>query len=147
MTRFLIDVNVVLDVLLDRAPHAEASSSVWAAVETGRAEGLISAHAVTTVHYLVARDKDARVARRVIETLLGVFGVAPVTEAVLRSALDLRFADFEDAVCAAAAAAAGCDALVTRDVGGFRKSTVPVLTPSAAAAMVGVQSDDFGPRT
>jgi len=144
MTRFLFDVNVVLDVLLDRKPHADASSLAWAAVETGRAEGLIAAHAVTTIHYLVARDRDARVARRVVEALLQVFAVAPVTEAVLRSALDLRFSDFEDAVSAAAATASGCYAIVTRDVAGFRKSSLPVLTPAAAAAMVGLDQDEPG---
>ena len=49
MRRLLIDVNVVLDVLLDRRPFAESSSAVWAAVEHGEAEGLLAAHAVTNL--------------------------------------------------------------------------------------------------
>ena len=52
MKRVLVDVNVVLDVLLDRQPHVEASAAVWAAIETGSSEGLLAAHAVTTIHYL-----------------------------------------------------------------------------------------------
>ena len=52
MKRLLLDVNVVLDVLLDRTPYAEASAAVWAAVEQGEAEGYLSAHAVTTLRYL-----------------------------------------------------------------------------------------------
>ena len=55
MTRILLDVNLVLDILLDRRPHADAASLVWEAVETGRAEGFLSAHAVTTIHYLNTR--------------------------------------------------------------------------------------------
>jgi len=35
MKRILFDTNVVLDVLLDRQPHVEASAAAWAAVETG----------------------------------------------------------------------------------------------------------------
>lgn len=50
--RVLIDLDVVLDVLLDRAPHAEASAALWAAVEAGEADGLLAAHCVTTLHYL-----------------------------------------------------------------------------------------------
>lgn len=30
MTKVLLDTNVLLDVLLDRKPHAEASGAVWA---------------------------------------------------------------------------------------------------------------------
>ena len=39
--------------------------------------------------------------------------------------------DFEDSVTAAATAA-GCDLIVTRDPKGFRASPVPVFTPEAA---------------
>jgi hypothetical protein len=54
MKRILLDVNVVLDVLLDRAPHADASSFIWAAVERGHLNGWLAAHGVTTIHYLVS---------------------------------------------------------------------------------------------
>lgn len=43
MTKVLMDTNVVLDVLLDQRPHAAASAAVWAAIETGRAQGLLAA--------------------------------------------------------------------------------------------------------
>jgi len=36
MTTVLFDTNVVLDVLLDRQPHAEASAAAWSAIEAGR---------------------------------------------------------------------------------------------------------------
>ena len=38
MKRVLFDTNVVLDVLLDLQPHAEASAAAWAAAETALAE-------------------------------------------------------------------------------------------------------------
>jgi predicted nucleic acid-binding protein len=134
MKRVLLDVNVVLDVLLDRAPFAEASSEVWAAVEHGEAEGLLSAHALTTLHYLNARAVGARMAHETTEALLSVFDVAGVDGAVLNAALALKWADFEDAVTAAAAKRAKCDALVTRNPRDFKGSAVRVLTPSEAVA-------------
>jgi predicted nucleic acid-binding protein len=134
--RLLLDLNVILDVLLDRRPHVDAAARVWAAVESHAAIGLVPAHGLTTIHYLVERERGTREARRVVEALLGIFQVVPVDEAVLREALALPFGDFEDAVCAACATAARCDALVTRDVSGFRRSPVPVLTPAAAAAVI-----------
>ena len=76
MMRLLFDVNVVLDVLLDRKPFADASSSAWAAVERGDADGVLSAHAVTTLHYLNARTVGVRMATETTEALLSVFEVA-----------------------------------------------------------------------
>ena len=134
MRRVLFDVNVVLDVLLDRRPFAEASAAVWRAVEVGRAEGLLSAHAVTTLHDLNAREVGAKKARDTTEALLSVFEVAPVDEAVLRAALALDWRDVEDAVTASAARRAKCQAIVTRNARDFKAPWIRVLTPSEAAA-------------
>ena len=132
MTRILFDVNVVLDVLLDRKQHVEASAAAWAAVETGMAEGLLAAHAVTTIHYLVRKAAGTAKARGILSAILRVFGVAAVNGAVLQEALQLSCPDFEDAVTAAAARLASCDSVVTRDPKGFRGSPVRPLTPEAA---------------
>ena len=136
MKRLLFDVNVVLDVLLDRRPYAEASAAAWAAVETGIAEGLLAAHAVTTIHYLVRKETGAAKARRVISAMLRVFGVAAVDHAVFQEALQLSCSDFEDAVTAAAARLAGCEYIVTRDPKGFRGSSVRSLTPEVVMPLL-----------
>jgi predicted nucleic acid-binding protein len=136
MKRLLLDVNVVLDVLLDRAPHANVASEIWGAVENGEAEGLLSAHAVTTLHYLNARSVGARVARETTDALLSVFEVAPVDGRVLAAALGLGWTDFEDAVTAAAARRAGCDVVVTRNPRDFRRSPVRVMAPAEALGWI-----------
>jgi len=137
MKRVLFDVNVVLDVLLDRKPYAEASASAWAVVETGAAEGLLAAHAVTTIHYLLRKELGAGKARRTLSAILRVFGVAAVDAAVIQEALELSCPDFEDAVTAGAARLAGCDSIVTRDPKGFRGSPVRSLTPEMAIPLLG----------
>ena len=136
MKKILIDVNVVLDVLLERRPHVEASSRVWVAVETGAVEGLIAAHAVTTIHYLIRKEKGAAKAKQIISEILRVFGVAPVDNDVIHEALDLPSPDFEDAVTAASARRTHCDQIVTRDPKGFRGASVRSLTPEAAVPLL-----------
>ena len=69
--------------------------------------------------------------------LLTVFRVAPVDDAVIGRALTLGWRDFEDAVCAAAADAAGCNAIVTRDPRGFADSPVEVMEPEAVVVWLG----------
>ena len=134
MRRVLLDVNVVLDVLLDRKPFAENAAAVWSAVEQGRAEGLLSAHAVTTIHYLNARGVGSRMARDTTEALLSVFEVAGVDGSVFGSAAALGWNDFEDAVTAVAARRAKCDAIVTRNPRNFQGSPVRLLAPAEAVA-------------
>ena len=129
MRRVLVDLNVLLDVLLDREPHVAMSAAIWAAIEERRVQGLLAAHGFTTIFYLVAKRRGRVAAREVVSDLLAVFGVAAVDEAVLRRAAALDLADFEDAVGAAAAEAAACDAIVTRDPSGFRGSPVQALEP------------------
>ncbi|MBI3209455.1 MAG: PIN domain-containing protein [Candidatus Solibacter usitatus] len=137
MKRILFDTNVVLDVLLERQPHVKASAAAWAIVESGRTEGMLAAHAVTTLHYLLRREIGTIKATRAIAALLTVFGVAEVNGAVVQEALHLTGADFEDAVTAAAARLASCEWIVTRDPKGFRSSLVRTLRPEELEPLVG----------
>ena len=136
MKRVLVDVNVVLDVLLDRQPHVEGSAAVWAAIETGSCEGLLAAHAVTTIHYLIRKELGAARAKRTVSAMLRVFRVALVDTVVIQHALELPLPDFEDAVTAAAAQLAGCDYIVSRDPKGFRGSALRCVTPETAAPLL-----------
>lgn len=131
----LVDLNVILDVLLDRRPHVDASAAVWEAIETKQMDGVISAHGVTTLYYLLHKENGPASARKALQSILRVFGVAPVDGTVIAEAIDLSMRDFEDAVSATAAHAAGCSAIVTRDPRGFRGGPVRAVTPEAAASL------------
>jgi len=148
LTRCLLDVNVILDMVLDRRPHSDAATALWAAAERKEIEAVVPAHGVTTVFYVVARERSVTYARRVINDLVIVPSIAAVDSATLRRALALGWPDFEDAVCAAAAEAASCDLLVTRDAGGFKDSPVLVVDPVTALSLVrgGTGPDRAGER-
>jgi predicted nucleic acid-binding protein len=136
MKSILVDINVVLDVLLDRQPHVRASSRAWAAIEGGAARGFLAAHAVTTIHYLIRRAVGSSKATKAIGALLTVFEIAPMDDRVIKRAMGLAFGDFEDAVSASAGQAAGCDYILTRDPKGFRSSPVPPITPEAVIPLL-----------
>lgn len=132
MKRLLLDLNVFLDVLLDRLPDADVAAALWAAIERGEGQGMVPAHGVTTIFYILEKANGATFARSGVEDLIRVFSVAPVDDEVVRRALTLAWPDFEDAVCAAAAMASACDALVTRDPAGYPDPPLPVIDPAAA---------------
>ena len=128
--RILLDTNVVLDVLLARAPHAETATSVLSSCETGVVDGVLCATTVTTVYYLVEKAANRDIAGRSISALLRICSVANVNTQVLESALALDFTDYEDAVLHQAAVANSCDAIVTRNLKDFRNAVLPVYSPS-----------------
>ncbi|SDJ10386.1 type II toxin-antitoxin system VapC family toxin [Billgrantia gudaonensis] len=125
----MLDLNVLLDVLQKREPHYRVSAAVLEQVIHGDEQGAISAHAVTTVHYLVARYADRIAADRALSWLLHHLTVCAVGRNELERARSLGWSDFEDAVVAAVAERAGCTCIVTRNVKDFAGSPVNAVTP------------------
>jgi predicted nucleic acid-binding protein len=134
--RVLLDVNVVFDALQSRAPFSDDAVRVLAHAESGAVDGLLAAHTVTTLFYLMARHSTATTARVQIGDLLSILDVAAVDETVLQAALALPAADFEDCVQMAAARQAGADYVVTRDRAGFAAGPLPTLTPPELLALL-----------
>ncbi|HZL05205.1 MAG TPA: PIN domain-containing protein, partial [Coriobacteriia bacterium] len=125
-----------LDVLMEREPHVDEASKLFALVDNGHIEGRVCATTVTTIYYIAAKSFGGRRARDQVHELLGLFDVASVDGDVLDSALDLDFSDYEDAVLHEAARAAGATAIVTRDRAGFARATIPALAPTELLAVI-----------
>ncbi|MCH4564725.1 MULTISPECIES: type II toxin-antitoxin system VapC family toxin [Halomonas] len=125
----LVDTNVLLDVIQKREPHYPASAAVIDGILRHRYRGTLSAHAVTTIHFLVHRYQNGDLAHQAVAWLLRHFDIASVGRAELWRAQGLGWADFEDAVVAAAAETRGCHTIVTRNVRDFAGSPVPAMTP------------------
>ena len=127
--RVLIDINVLMDVLQKREPFYDASAQVLSLAEDARIDGFISAHAVTTLMYLLAKDRSISSAKAIITSLLQFLKVIKVDQSTIEQAMNLDCRDFEDAVQMIAALQAGLDYVVTRNPRDFGSSLVPVLQP------------------
>lgn len=125
----VIDLNVLLDVLQNREPHVRASSAVLSLALDRKMGGRMAAHAITTLHYILARHLSREKAGEAIDWVLSRFQVVAVGPDDLRRARALRMSDFEDAVVSALAERCAATCIVTRNVGDFRASPVPAVTP------------------
>ncbi|MCX6971361.1 MAG: PIN domain-containing protein [Verrucomicrobia bacterium] len=108
--KLLLDTNALLDVMLDRKPFVADSAKVVAAAETGCFEGSLCATTITTIHYLASKALGAKAAASEISALLQIFRIAPVIEAVLKAALQIKGRDYEDLVLLEAARGIGIPA-------------------------------------
>jgi predicted nucleic acid-binding protein len=134
--KVLIDLNVILDVLQKREPFYALSARVLACAETGLVEGIVAAHSLTTLFYLVAKGQSAGRARVAVTELLQFLSMAPVDHATVEQALNLPYDDFEDAVQMMAAVQAGAQYLVTRNVRDYKAGPLLALQPAELLALV-----------
>lgn len=101
----------------------------WTRSFPGGVAACVPAHALTTIHYLVARYNTPAAADSAIDWLLEHFSIAGIAGDELLRARALGWGDFEDAVVAAAAESSLCEFIITRNISDFARSPVPALTP------------------
>jgi predicted nucleic acid-binding protein len=88
--KVLIDLNVVLDVVLNRPPFIADSRQVWDAHQAGTIEGFLAATEVTNLYYIVRRLADAATARSAVGVCLSTFSIVPVDLSILQTAKKSR---------------------------------------------------------
>ena len=126
----MCDTNILLDVLLDREPFAEASAAMLSLCENHVIEGYVTASCITDIYYLVHRQTHSiDMAYHAIGKLLEIVKVCSVTEAEVQSAFLQRARDFEDCLVAECAKTLGCDMIVSRNQKDFADFGLPVLSP------------------
>jgi len=134
--KFLIDTNIVLDLMLDRMPYADDAAQLFDQAERGNISAVLCGTTVTTIFYIAAKAIGTRKAKQAVGGLLSLCEVAPVGRAVLEAAIVSDFQDFEDAVLAVAARIANVDAIVSRNAKDFRKAGLPVYNAAQAVELL-----------
>ena len=127
--KIIVDLNVVLDVVQNRVPHYAASAAVLSRARTREFEAVLPSHAITTIHYLVAKARDRSAADLAVDMLLQYFGIVAADKRIFLAARQLKFRDFEDAAVVSMAQASASDYVVTRNVQDFAASPVPAIAP------------------
>jgi hypothetical protein len=125
----VFDLNIILDVLQERKDFYSFSARLLAGAETGAIQGLLVAHSVTTLFYLISKDKSPEQARVTLTSLLQFLKIAPVGQETIEQALNLPYRDFEDAVQMIAALQVRADYLLTRNVRDYQPAPMEVVQP------------------
>ena len=128
--RVLVDTDVLIDLALDRQPHAGAAAELLELLEGRRADGFMAWHSASNFDYLVAPSRGKQEAREFLVDLASVLEIARTTTDSLRVAGRLPLKDFEDAMQVAAALACGADVITTRNVRDYAKAPIEAVTPA-----------------
>jgi len=127
--KILIDTNILLDIILNRAPFAEFSEQVFVAAKFATIDLFMSATTITDLYYIARKEKGREQTLLLIEDLLQCVDVISVNKAVILHALHTGLPDFEDAVQEGAAKQANISIIVTRNGADFKNSDLDVYSP------------------
>jgi predicted nucleic acid-binding protein len=125
----LIDTNVIIDYLDDRAPFANQAEEIIDLCERGELDGVLTAGAVTDIYYIMRKIIGREKTLESLKLLFSVFAIADVGKTDLLRAMDISMTDFEDALAAVCAKRVKADYIITRNVKDFANSPVPPITP------------------
>ena len=127
----LLDTDVLLDLALDRAPHAAPAGKLLDALERRLGNAYVAWHSISNFYYLVAPSRGKDSARSFLLELAEFVEVSPTTTESLRFAGELAMTDFEDAMQVAAAVACRADVIATRNLRDYAKSPVKAARPES----------------
>ncbi len=125
----LLDTDVLIDVALDREPHSEPGFELLEHIEGGAEHASIAWHSISNLYYVVRPNLGDVTTRQFIRELTDFVYVAETDTESIRFANRLPMADFEDAMQVAAAQACEAQFIVTRNVGDYKQSPIPAMTP------------------
>lgn len=134
--KVMFDLNILLDVLQERKGFYEFSARLLAQAETGSIQGWLAAHSVTTLFYLIAKDKSPEQAKVALTSLLQFLRIAPIDQHTIEQALNLPYRDFEDSVQMISAMQIQADYLLTRNSRDFQPAPLPVIQPAELLAIL-----------
>jgi len=128
--KILVDTNVILDVLCNRAEFVESSSKVWKYCEINQIEGYISALSVPNIVYILRKELTPQRTGQLIQQITMIFKVVDLKLSDLKSAAEMFAYDYEDALQMCQANRISADYIITRNIRDFKDSKIPVLKPS-----------------
>lgn len=130
MKKLLIDTNIVLDLLARREPFYQEAAKLFSLADKKKVSLFVSALTFANVNYVLLKQINPASSRQVLRKLKLLVEIISLDEKIVDLALnDNDFSDFEDALQYYSAIENALEAILTRDLRGFRFSKLPVLTP------------------
>lgn len=136
MMSVLLDLNILLDLFLEREPWRGEAGAIWQANHEGRITAHLASFSVPTLYYIIQKQLGDDPARRAVDRCLVSLSIIATSRFTIENTFVLNGPDFEDDLQIAAAKDAGLDAIVTRDLGGFIHSPVQPLSPGELLTLI-----------
>lgn len=130
MKHYLVDTNIIIDLLLNRE-GADAAAAMIDGAERGKYKISLCALSYTNIYYSLRKFLSHEQRINCLSQLGEVVNTLPVNGMVIAAALHAGWKDFEDSVLYHCALVDGSvDGIVTRNGKDFILSVIDVIDPS-----------------
>ncbi len=137
MKHIFIDTNVIIDFLADRSPFSEYAAILFQLAKENKIKIFISAISFNNTYYIIRKVTSHKKALKLISEIEEYVGIQETNRNILRKSIKSDFIDFEDAIQYFSAVQLGkIDIITTRDLKGFKKSELPVLSPETTVKLL-----------
>lgn len=126
--RLLLDTNILIDYFGRREPFFDACNTLRIAEMFHEVELWASAKSFTDVFYVLERYVPADQLQQAFLKSRNFLHIASVSAEDVYQAAECGWNDFEDCLVYIAARNIGADCIITRDKGGFARSSIPVAS-------------------
>ncbi len=139
--RVLIDTNVLIDHLGQRAPYFAAWEKLHAMQVFGDVELWVAPQSFADAFYILSKAVSSEELQAAFIESLGFLNVCNVGQAEVLEACKRNWDDYEDCLIALCAENINANYLLTRDASGFKQSSVPCCTPEQ---FLQTMEDEYG---
>ncbi len=130
MKNILLDCDVILDLFLDREPHAKYTAYLLSQIDLQKLNGFTTAVIISNVYYILRQISSHEKVIKKINQFLTITDILTIDKQILLKAIQSKFKDFEDAIQYFACETNGqIDLIITRNTKDYKNSSIPVLTP------------------
>ncbi len=137
MDHAFVDTDVMIDVLVNRQPFAQAAAGLFSHAEKKRVCLAASSLSFSNVYHIIRKTVGHETALQLLTQLGQLFDILPVDGVMVRQAFAAGFKDFEDSIqyfCAKSDPR--IHAIITRNVKDYAKSELAVHTPESYLKML-----------
>jgi|SRR6056297_287037 len=129
--KVLLDVNVCIDIIVNRSLSPETKKELFAVFIQNKSEVFVPAFSIDTVFFILNSSMkiDKQVAKNAIRKLLKFTKLLHTTDETVHKAFDSNFSDFEDALINSLAETNKMDVILTNNTSDFIQLDLPVYRP------------------
>jgi predicted nucleic acid-binding protein len=138
--KIFFDNDAILDISIEREINVKDSVKLINLVEEGEYKGYTSSIIFTNTYYIQRKLKDHSTSINFLKKLRLIITVLNVDDLIIQKALESGWEDFEDSVQYFTAIHNKINYIITRNTADYKKSTIPVYTPTEFLSMVEIKN-------
>ena len=137
MKSIFLDTNVLIDFFADRKPFSIDAARLFDYSLKKKINIYISAVSYNNIYYIVQQSLSHAETIKMLTEISEWTNVIDLTKDIINKSLTSDFKDFEDAIQYNCAKSINkIDLIVTRDTKDYKVSSLPILTPKEAVALI-----------